>query len=114
MERKTRNLIILFILYYIVVFLLVIPIYHFLQVPLAENIPYSQFKQLVKERMVKELVVSEKDIRGEITAESVKSLFSAQYLEQIAHDGKSDLRFKTLRVDDPDLARELGEAGVRF
>lgn len=106
------------ILYFIIVFLLVIPvisIYHFLDVPLAEHIPYSQFKQLVKRRMVTDLVVvSDKDIRGEIKAEGLESLFPPEQLERMGYDGKSNLRFKTLRVDDPALTSGLEEAGIHF
>lgn len=105
------------ILYFIVVFLLVIPIisiYHFLQVPPAENIAYSHFKQLVNQQMVTDLVVGEKSIRGEIKAVGVKGLFTPEKLEQLGYNGDFPLRFTTLRVDDPDLTRELKEAGIHF
>ncbi len=111
MEKMTRNFI---ILYFIVVLPLVISAIYLLETSQAENISYSQFKSLVKQRLVTNLVVGEKKIRGEIKTESVKNLFPPEHLKEIAYDGKSNLRFIVFRVDDPALAGELQEAGIRF
>jgi cell division protease FtsH len=111
MEKGTRTII---ILYFVAAFLLPIGVIHLLQAPPAENIAYNQFKQLVKQRMVADLVVSAKDIRGEINTAGIKSLFPPEQLKQMGYDGRSNLPFKTLRVEDPNLASELEEAGIRF
>ena len=109
--KKTKTVIILYI---ILALLVPIGIIQLLRVPAAGNIAYSQFKQRVKQQMVADLVVSENDIRGEINTAGIKSVFPPEQLKQMGYDGRSNLHFKTLRVEDPNLARELGEAGIRF
>lgn len=110
-EKKTRTVIVLYIIGAV---LLPIGIIQLLRVPPAENIAYSQFKQLVKQQMVADLVVRENDIRGEINTAGIKSVFPPEQLKQMGYDGRSNLCFKTWRIEDPDLTRELGEAGIRF
>jgi len=59
-------------------------------------IPYSEFQQLLRERKVKEVVISTDNIQGELTAE---------------HNGRS--RFITTRVET-DLSKELEQHGVKY
>ncbi|HET8563327.1 MAG TPA: phosphoenolpyruvate carboxykinase domain-containing protein [Candidatus Binatia bacterium] len=54
---------------------LVISAIYLLETSQAENISYSQFKSVVKQRLVTNLVVGEKKIRGVIKTEGVKDLF---------------------------------------
>src|SRR5215475_3300772 len=63
-------------------------------------IPYSEFKQLLRNGKVVEVAISEQTIRGTLT-------------EEIGTDTKSKL-FTTTRVEDPKLTEELEAKGVKY
>ena len=65
----------------------------------TEEIPYSEFKSLVTSGKVAEVAVSSHSLTG-----------------RIKPDGESQTGkfFTTIRVEDPDLVRELNEHGVTF
>jgi cell division protease FtsH len=63
-------------------------------------IPYSEFKQLLKNGKVVEVAISDQTIRGTLT-------------EEIGTDTKSKL-FTTTRVEDPKLTEELEAKGVKY
>src|SRR4051794_29878676 len=62
------------------------------------NIPYSEFQQLLRDRKVSEVRVSDRFIQG--------------VLKEPLPSGQT--RFATTRVEPPELAEELDKAGVRF
>ncbi|QCQ21020.1 ATP-dependent zinc metalloprotease FtsH [Desulfoglaeba alkanexedens] len=62
------------------------------------KIPYSEFKQHVREGRVKNVVIETDKIRGQ--------MFSP--------DDQTDKYFVTVRVDDPDLVKLLDEQGVKY
>jgi cell division protease FtsH len=100
--------------YFVVAAILLIGVQNFLANPQWEPVPYSKFKALVKKGMVTELIIAEKTIRGNIKGEVVKEILSPDRLKEIGHDGKRDLRFIAVRVEDPGLIAELEEAGIPF
>ena len=61
----------------------------------VETIPYSQFKQHVAEGTVGRLVIGPENITGTLS-------------------GSTDQEFTTVRVNDPDLAKELDERKVNY
>ena len=69
-------------------------------VPARKQIPYSEFKTLVKSGSVVEVVVGEQSIRGTLKA--------------AAPDGKSSNDFTTTRIEDPKLTEELDAHGVKY
>ena len=69
--------------------------------PRPMRIPYSQFKEMVAEGKVKEVVIGKEAIEG-------KGVF-------VDEKGKKvEKAFYVVRVEDPDLVRELREKGVAF
>ena len=86
----------------------------FLLSPRAETISYSQFKSLLKKGLVTDLVVEQTTLRGNIKAEGMKQIFSAEKLQELKYDGKTGHPFATVRVDDPGLTAELEQAGIPF
>jgi cell division protease FtsH len=111
MEQKQQT----FSIWYFIVALLILlvmqmylPKYH------AEMITYSQFKSLVKQRLVTDLVIEQATIRGSIKAEGMKQIFSEQKLKEIRYGGEGPYPFAAVRVDDPGLAAELEQAGIPF
>src|SRR5512144_2121914 len=87
--------------------------YFFLSSP-VERIPYSQFKSLVKNGLVTDLIIEQDAIRGNIKAEGMKQVFSEEKLKQIGYDGKGTYPFTTIRVEDAGLTAELEDAGIPF
>ncbi len=69
-------------------------------VPARKQIPYSEFKTLVKHGSVAEVVVGEQSIRGT--------------LKTPAPDGKPSNDFTTTRIEDPKLTEELDAQGVKY
>ncbi len=80
----------------------------------GEIIPYSQFKSLVNNGLVADLVLEQEKIRGKIKPEGVKRLFSAEKIEQLTYDGKTLYPFATVRVDDSTLIFDLEKARIAF
>ena len=86
------------------------------------TIPYSQFKQYVARREVAEAVVKENEIDGRIVpkthpaenAPSGEPTPSASPKKESTKEETAPFFFRTERVDDPDLVRQLQEAGVEF
>jgi cell division protease FtsH len=92
-HRKTQ-----FSIFYVVVGLLVIlALQWFLGGGLATDVPYSDFKKALAAGRVQEVVVSPGEIQGVMTGQN----------------GQAQ-SFHTLRVDEPDLARQLADKGVKF
>ena len=100
--------------YFIVTFLILLAMQTFFLSPRPEMITYSQFKSLVKDGFVADLAIEQGTIRGNIKAEGMKQIFSAEKLKELKYDGKSAHAFATVRVEDPGLTAELEEAGIPF
>ena len=92
-HRKTQ-----FSIFYVVVGLLVIlGLQWFLGGGLSTDVPYSDFKKALAAGRVQEVVVSPGDIQGVMT------------------NGNGQLlNFHSLRIDEPDLVKQLTDKGVKF
>lgn len=68
---------------------------HFLFSSKTETISYSQFKQYVDQGTAGELIIGPENIEGTLAGEPKRS-------------------FATIRVDDPDLVKELNERKIAY
>lgn len=84
--------------YFLITFLLIIFLQQYLLSPKVETISYSQFKQNVAAGNVTKLIISPETITGILKKT----------------DKKNDQAFATLRVDDPNLVKELDEHKVDY
>ena len=100
--------------YFLITLAILMAMQYFFLSPQVEMITYSQFKSLVKNGLVADLVVEQATIRGNIKAEGMKQIFSAEKLRELKYDGKSPRPFATVRVEDPGLTAELEQAGIPF
>jgi cell division protease FtsH len=64
-----------------------------------EELPYSEFKTLVANDKVAEVAVSSQTLTGRLKPEG---------------ESQEQKRFSTVRVEDPDLVRDLNQHGVKF
>jgi cell division protease FtsH len=110
-ETKTRFSIWYFLIAVGVVWLIQL----FLLAPHEAEISYSQFKQLIAEKKVYDLTVSDQIIHGKLEAgvplpptESVAGTAQPSTPSEKGHP------FKTIRVEDPALVKELQAAGIDF
>ncbi len=114
MEKKQQQF---SVWYFIAAFIVVVIIQNFLANPPIETITYSQFKTLVKKGLAADLVIGERTIRGNMKGEGVKEILPPEKLKELPQDvkdGKKGYPFTAVRVEDPGLAAELEEAGIRF
>jgi cell division protease FtsH len=86
------------------------------------TIPYSQFKHYLAQHEVTEAVVKENEIDGRVVpkthpAENVPSgqpTPSASPQQETKKEETAPFFFRTERVEDPDLVKQLQEAGVEY
>ena len=83
----------------LVLVILLAQVYWF--VPTQRQIPYSEFKSLVKSGAVAKVVVGEQLIRGTLKAPA-------------SADGKQSNEFATTRIEDPKLTEELEAQSVEY
>jgi cell division protease FtsH len=76
-----------------------------------ENLPYGDFKRLLRAGQVTDLVIGEQTISGQVQPEGAQKLLPAATAEALERTGR---RFTTVRVEDPGLLAEIEEAGVRY
>ncbi|MBP1748013.1 MAG: ftsH1 [Deltaproteobacteria bacterium] len=86
------------IFYFLIALLLIAYLQQFLFAPKVETIPYGQFKQSLAEGNVTKLIIGPENITGTTKGK----------------DKKPDQRFTTVRVDDPNLVKELDERKVDY
>jgi cell division protease FtsH len=79
----------------------------------AEEISYSQFKQLLARGKLAQVVLSPEEVSGKLTDLDVGSILSPQQLESMKRWGPNP-RFRAVRVEDPKLVEELEKHGVSF
>jgi cell division protease FtsH len=86
--------------YFLIVFLLISFVQQYFFLPKVETIPYSKFKEYVAQGQVRDLTIAPDRINGIIKGK----------------EGKKDQNFITIpvRVDDPNLFKELEEHNVNY
>ena len=84
--------------YFLIIFLLISVIQNYFLAPRVENIPYSKFKQSLAEGQVNNLVIGPDKINGKLKAKG----------------DKAEEDFVTVRVEDPNLIKELDERKVSY
>jgi cell division protease FtsH len=90
-----------FSLWYVLLAVMAVVLVHDFIIALnkVEELPYSQFKSLVAAGQVAEVSVSSQRLAGKLKPEG---------------EAKTEKLFATVRVEDPDLVRDLNEHGVVF
>jgi cell division protease FtsH len=86
--------------YFVIAFLLIFLLQNYLTSQKVNEISYSQFKGLVKENKVEDLVITPEIIRGRT--------------KDYTDTEPSDKPFQTVRVEDPELIKELDKKGIQY
>lgn len=87
------------LLFYVLIFLVLLSMFRLFSEPRTEEIPYSTFKTLLAEKKVKDLVITRDYIKG---------------IQVTGKDGEKGKPFTVVRVDDPDLVKNLVASGVSY
>jgi cell division protease FtsH len=77
------------------------------------QIPYNEFKKLLKSNKLSDIVIYEDLISGKVRASEIEGLVSSETIKQLGKE-KGDRPFVTARVQDPDLVKDLESAGIKF
>ncbi len=100
--------------YFLIAFLAIMAMQNFLFAPHAENLAYSEFKALLKAGKIENVSIGEGAITGTLKLKGLEGVLPKEKLEELKRAGAGEHRFVTVRVDDPDIVKDLGAANVRF
>jgi len=111
-----------FIIYFLVTLLITWGWQEFFSQAALRTIPYSQFKQYLAQHEITEAVVKENEIDGRIapkthaagTVSSAEPSPTASPNVAVQKEATEPFFFRTERVEDPDLVKQLQEAGVQY
>lgn len=84
--------------YFLVAFLLFIYLQEYFLSGRVETIPYSQFKQYISEYHINKLIIGPENITGTLRLK----------------EGQPEQKFMSIRVNDPDLVKDLDEHKVDY
>lgn len=80
------------------------------------TISYSEFKVLLEEKLIDNLQISKETIAGDLLEDAhdrILNLRKEKDKEKIKNFKKIKF-FSVVRIEDPDLVKELGEKGIRY
>src|SRR3970040_2173778 len=101
--------------YFLIAFLVIVALQEFVMSPThVNNLPYSDFKALLKAGKNTNLGLGETVITGTLNNEGLEGVLAGETAEQLRKLGRGEHHFTTVRVADPALVPELEAAKVRF
>ncbi len=86
-------------LFYLLMLLVFISLFRLFSEQPAEEVSYSSFKTLITEKRVKDLVITRDHIKG---------------TRINAKDGEKEKGFTVVRIEDPDLVKNLDASGIAY
>jgi cell division protease FtsH len=87
------------ILFFFLAILMLVSMFRLFSEPSTEDIPYSDFKTLLAEKKVKDIVITRDHIRG---------------IRILEKTGEKEKPFTVVRVDDNDLVKNLDASGIAY
>jgi cell division protease FtsH len=80
----------------------------------TETLAYSDFKILLNAGKIDNLIVNDTEVRGTIKSDGLEELLAKDIVSDLQKMGHGDHRFVTVRVNDPELVKDLEAAKVHF
>lgn len=104
------------IVYFLIAIALILLIGKLVSAPKHHKIAYSEFKILLGEGLVNDLIIAKDIIDGELSDNAHKRLLELREVEneKELEKIKEVKHFRVVRMEDPDLVRELGERNIRY
>lgn len=100
--------------YFVFVFLLIFFLQEYFNAPRIENLPYSDFKTLLKAKKLDNIRLTETDISGTIILKDINDYLPYERAEALEKNGDTERSFFTVRLEDPKLIEDLETAGTSF
>ncbi|MEJ2116144.1 MAG: ATP-dependent metallopeptidase FtsH/Yme1/Tma family protein, partial [Gammaproteobacteria bacterium] len=100
--------------YFVFVFILISYLQSFFNAPRVENLPYSDFKTLLKAKKLDKIQLTETDISGTILLKGIEDFLPFERAEALKKYGATEHSFYTVRLEDPELIDDLELSGVSF
>ena len=100
--------------YFLAVFLLLLMAQNYLYGRHTETLSYDSFRALLKAGKLTDVAIGGRTLTGGLINEGLEELLPKEQLDQLQKSGSGPHRFVTVRVDDPDLIKELDAAKVRY
>ncbi len=104
------------IVYFLIAIALILFINNLVSAPKHTEIKYSEFKVLLGEGLINNLNITKAIIHGELTDNAHKRLFELREIENEKEFKRLQEFniFRVVRMEDPNLVRELGERNIRY
>ena len=87
--------------YFVFTFLLIAYLQSFFNPPRIENLPYSEFKILLKAKKLEKLRLTDTDISGTIILRDIDEHIPYERAEALNKNDDVERAFYTVRLDDP-------------
>ena len=100
--------------YFVLVFLIIFFLQNYINAPRVENLPYSDFKTLLKAKKLDNIKLTETDISGTIILKDIDDYLPFEKAEALKKNGDLERSFFTVRLEDPKLIDDLEAAGISF
>ncbi|HVL58407.1 MAG TPA: AAA family ATPase, partial [Burkholderiaceae bacterium] len=100
--------------YVLLALLAIVALQDYLKPGRFDNLPYSDFKVLLRGGRIIDVSIGETFIHGTLVSDGSATGLSPPTVERVRKLGIGQHRFATVRVDDPALVQELQAAGVPF
>jgi cell division protease FtsH len=114
MEKKTQ----LSIWYFLLAFFAIILFQRYFVTGHVQDVSYGEFRKLVQEKKVNDLVISPEIIKGKLrkgAAEIIAAMRSDRSIqERFAKMEEEGHPFSTVRMEDPSLVKVLEENGIQY
>ncbi len=100
--------------YFVFAFLFIAYLQSFFNPPRIENLPYSEFKILLKANKLENIWLTETDISGTIILRDIDDYLPYERVEALNINSDIERSFFTVRLDDPKLIDDLEASGISF
>lgn len=112
MEKRIR----FSLVYFLIALALILLLDHYIFTRKLETVSYSEFKILLKEKLVNDLLITKDRIEGKLLDGSHKRILNlrGEKDEQALKRLEEIKDFSVVRMEDPDLVKELGEEKIRY
>jgi cell division protease FtsH len=104
--------------YFFLALALLFAIQEFIATPRAAILNYSEFKLLLKGGQITEVSIAEQNVTGRFNIDGLSKVLTearaAEVRNQLKDSQTGTREFATVRVEDPDLVRDLEAAKVNF
>ncbi len=112
MEKRIR----FSLIYFLIAIVLILLVQQYILTRKIETISYSEFKVLLKESLVNDLLVTKDSIEGELIEGAHERLFAlrGEKDEKQLKAFREIKAFSVVRMEDPDLVKELEKNNIRY